>query len=201
MLFPKRFEIPCSGIFVDIGRCTGKAHREDIVPAVTVDVVDPTEKVIGVTVSVLRLGFVDLVTSFEVRSGEPVRAMDDVLITITVEVTMTDPLREINVRQFLSVELMDYIVLRMELEGSEKKQNEDAQTVPASAHQFILGAVCEGRRIQTNNFDRTLHENFHKESISCHRALRFWLHLSKIPNIIENYTFFLICLYLAFCAS
>ncbi len=76
-----------SWVLVDESGGAWEADGEDIVVPVGVKVMDPCEEVVRVGVHGLRFGGVDFGGLFEVRSSEPVGAVDHIHVGISVEIT------------------------------------------------------------------------------------------------------------------
>ena len=100
-----------AGVLVHEGGGAGEAGRQDVVPAVAVEVVHPGEEVVGVPFAVLRLGRVDLVLLRELRPREPVGAVDDVGVTVPVQVADADALGVVLIRELLAIERVDDEIL------------------------------------------------------------------------------------------
>ena len=119
-------------VLVDEGRRAGEADREDVVPAVAVEVVDPGEEVVGVPFAVLRLRRVDLVLLLELRPREPVGAVHDVDVAVPIQVAGADAFGVVLVRESLAIERVDDEVpgLGQPERARGQDREEDGRDVP-----------------------------------------------------------------------
>ena len=87
MLFPKSRQAFVAGIAVDIGRCTGKPHDQNVVGTVSVKVMDPVEKVVGVTVPILRHCGIDFLFRRVFRASIPVWPIHNIRHAVAIQIT------------------------------------------------------------------------------------------------------------------
>ena len=92
-------------------RGTWQSATDQIIPAITVEVVNPGKEVIGISLPVLRNRRIDLVLLLELRAFPPVRSVNDIGPTVLIQVAKVGSLRKILVRQLLSLKCMDGEVL------------------------------------------------------------------------------------------
>jgi hypothetical protein len=90
-------------VFINECGSTGEANGEDIVMSVGVKVMNPREEVICVRVHGLRFCRIDLMGLFEVRSSEPVGAVDHVHMGVSVEISHSGTFAEIGLREGLAL--------------------------------------------------------------------------------------------------
>lgn len=101
-----RFDVR-AGVFVDESGGAGESDGEDIVVFVAVEVMDPSEEVVSVGVHRLWFCRVDFKGLFEFWTCEPVGAVDDISVTVAVEVTDGGTFAEVGIREGLALEGVD----------------------------------------------------------------------------------------------
>ena len=108
---PVPVEILPLRVFKNVARCPRQTRREDIVPTISVEVVDPGKKVVRVTPTVLWFRGIDLVPLKELGPFPPERPMDDVDFAILIDVTEVRPLREVLVGQLLTLKARHLVLV------------------------------------------------------------------------------------------
>src|SRR6185436_629129 len=100
-----------AGILIDIRRRAGKTDGEYVVPAVTVEVIDPSEKVVRVPLPRLSFCGIDFAFLRERRPREPIRPVDNVCYAIAIQIARCNAFGVIDVGKLLPLEGVDCEVL------------------------------------------------------------------------------------------
>ena len=87
-------------------RRTWEANHKDVVGPIAIKVVHPIKKVIGITFTILRLGWIELGTLLVFRSGVPMWTIHNVVDLVAVDVTDADTFRIVRIGDRSHLELM-----------------------------------------------------------------------------------------------
>jgi hypothetical protein len=112
-----------------------ESHNKHVSPAIAVEIVHPVEKVVRVTFARLRHRRVEFLLLCEVRSGVPVRSVDDVFVAVVVQVANRDALGVIHVGQLLPGErVQQMLIIGNDAGGDDRKWSGKEQEHEASNH-------------------------------------------------------------------
>ena len=109
---PKLIEFVFSRILKDEAGSAGQACGQDVVPAITVEIVDPGEEVIGIAAPILRFWRIDLMANRKLGAFPPVGTVYDIGLAVAVQVAKASPFRKVVAGELLSFKPMDPEVFR-----------------------------------------------------------------------------------------
>lgn len=124
MPLPHPRDLFAARVFVQIRWCARLAHDEQIDPAVAVEVIRPREEAVRVALRWLGFGRVEFVVLIEVRSCIPVRSVDQVHLTVAVEIRRVGTFRVVDLGWLLNVEGSQFVGLceKSGFSGENKRQ-------------------------------------------------------------------------------
>ena len=88
-----------------------EADGKDIAESVAVEIVNPGKEVVGVSLTILRLGRIDLVLDLEARSFIPMRSVDKIDFPVIVQVTGSRPFGVVHIADLLGTKRVEGFVL------------------------------------------------------------------------------------------
>ena len=132
VLPPGTLKTGLAGILVPGDRGGWEANDEDVVPAVPVEIVDKREEIVGIAISILHDGPVDLVLLHVVRASVPIRPGDYVHDAVPVNVPKVGALAVIVAGQLFLFERVNEASFRTwtQARPQEKKNNAEWDGVP-----------------------------------------------------------------------
>ena len=95
VLLPMLIQFVASRIFKNEARGSGKPCRQNVIPAIPIKVVNPREKVVGITSTVLGLRRINLMSLREFWTFPPEGTMHHIRFPILIEIPQAGPFRKV----------------------------------------------------------------------------------------------------------
>ena len=125
VFLPQFVRIRCPWILIDKRGSARETNGKDILESVAIEIVNPGEEMIGVSLTVLGLGQIDLVLDPEVWPLIPMRSIDKIDFPVVVQVTGCRPFGVVDIADLLGTKRVEDSFLTGDQTKAEANHSEN----------------------------------------------------------------------------
>lgn len=111
MLWPVLIEAIYARVFIDVSGRSWEANNKYIISSVAIKVVQPTEEIIRIPISILWHWFVDLMLRREVGAFKSIRSIGNIRDLIPIHNCRVRAFGKVDTRKLLPLKRMEYKVI------------------------------------------------------------------------------------------